>query len=187
MGTRFLLKRMKCSKIGLWRYLHNCVNIKTMEFYMSNINFTVCKCISIRLFLKSVISCRFNRLIHFNVFSQCFSSKIFKFICIKICLIYFVTCSCVLYLLHNINTSSFLSLFIFEKDFLLQSFKLLFSKSTVGEFPFHYVFSSNYFLIFIYVGLSCSFSSFLLKFVCAGENNENKWIKIKSMVWLAYW
>ena len=36
IGTRFLLRMMKCSKIRLWRCLHNCVNIKSMELYSSS-------------------------------------------------------------------------------------------------------------------------------------------------------
>lgn len=61
MGTRFLLRMMKCSKIRLQRCLHNCVNIKSMELYSSGmwtswyVNYFSIKLFKRVLFLEDVI------------------------------------------------------------------------------------------------------------------------------------
>lgn len=61
MGTRFLLRMMKCSKIRLWRCLHNCVNIKSMELYSSSmwtlwyVNYFSIKLFKRVLFLEDLI------------------------------------------------------------------------------------------------------------------------------------
>ena len=74
IGTRFLLRMMKCSKIRLWRCLHNCVNIKSMELYSSSmwtlwyVNYFSIKLFKRVLFLEDLTDST-------NVFSSNFPIK----------------------------------------------------------------------------------------------------------------